>query len=559
MDRTQSEADKGQNFLRYQLQKLTKVGVALSAVRSLPVLLEMILDEARELTNADGGTLYLVEGDPPESIRYHILQNATMNTRMGGTSGKAVPFPNLPLVVDGKHNYANVSAYTANTGKTINVPDWRTYPGFDFTGPKVFEESTGYKTLSLLVVAMQDNQDQIIGVLQLINALDPKTGEPVPFSEDNVEVIEAFGAQAAMAINNVRLLKDTENLFNSFAEVLASAIDERSKATSGHIRKVTTLTVAMAEAINKETEGKFADIKFSNDELEELRLAALLHDVGKVTTPLHVVEKAGKLQTIYDRVTEVETRFDLIRALKENEFLRKRMQLVHAGNPDALHSLDEEMHKALKEIDDEKQFAVEMNTPAEFVPNERIERMKQVGAKKYYHNGQWHPYLTEDELRNLTIQKGNITGDELAAMRDHARVSIDLLSKIPFTRKLKNIPKIAGAHHEYINGRGYPLGLKGDEITVQTRMMTIADIYEAVTAADRSYKKARSQEEAIEILKKAAQFGEIDPDLLELFIRSGVWRLAGRPHSELYSPAPTEMTQQAAAGSQHQDPKPAAH
>lgn len=537
---------KQKNFMKYQLQKLTKVGIALSAVRELPVLLEMILDEARELTNCDGGTLYLAEGDPPESIRYHIMQNASMKTRMGGTSGKTIPFPNLPLVLDGKPNFANVSAYTANTGKTLNVPDWRTFPGFDFTGPQRFEEQTGYKTLSLLVVAMQDNQDQIIGVLQLINALDPTTGEPIAFSDDNVEVIEAFGAQAAMAINNVRLLKDTENLFNSFAEVLASAIDERSKATSGHIRKVTVLTVALAEALNKQTEGKYAEVKFNKDEMEELRLAALLHDVGKVTTPLHVVEKAGKLQTIYDRVEEVRTRFDLIRSLKEAEFLKKKMELLHAGAVESLEQLEGDMAAALAEIDAEKEFVVEMNTPMEFVPNEQIDRVKAIGAKRYLHRGEWHPYLTENELANLAIQKGNITGEELGMMRDHARVSIDLLTKIPFTRKLKNIPKIAGGHHEFINGKGYPFGISGDDIWVQTRMMTIADIYEAVTAADRSYKKARSQEEALEILKKAAKFGEIDPDLLELFIESGVYKLAGKPHSELYSPPPSML--QAAAG-----------
>lgn len=540
------EAAKHENFLKYQLQKLTKVGIAMSAVRSLPVLLEMILDEARELTNADGGTLYLVEGDPPESIRYHILQNDTMKTRRGGTSGNPIPFPNIPLVINGQPNYANVSAYTANTGKTINVPDWRTYPGFDFTGPKVFEQQTGYKTLSLLVVAMRDNQDQIIGVLQLINALDPKTGEPITFSDDNVEVIEAFGAQAAMAINNVRLLKDTENLFNSFAEVLASAIDERSKATSGHIRKVTTLTVALAEAVNNHKEGAYANLTFSADELEELRLASLLHDVGKVTTPLHIVEKAGKLQTIYDRVHEVETRFNLIRSLKEVEFLKRRMELIHAGAVDALEQLDLEMEAALREIDSERDLVLEMNTPMEFVPNEKIDRVKAIATKKYLHNGEWKPYLTENEAANLTIQKGNITGDELWAMRDHARVSIELLSKIPFTRKLKNIPKIAGGHHEVLNGKGYPNKLTAPDICVQTRMMTIADIYEAVTAADRSYKKARSQEEAIDLLRKMVGWGELDGELVELFVASGVYKLAGKSHAELYSPTPSVM--QAAAG-----------
>jgi len=547
---------KHENFLKYQLEKLTTVGIALSAIRSLPTLLEMILDEGRELTNADGGTLYLVEGGEQlesRSLRYHIMQTASLNFRAGGNSPTKVTFPNLPLYLqDGTPNYNNISAYSANTGKTVNIPDWRTFEGFDFTGPRKHEEITGYVSKSFLVVAMRDHEDQIIGVLQLLNALDPTTGEKVTFNEQNVEIIEAFASQAAMAITNVRLIQDTENLFNSFAEVMASAIDERSPATAGHIKKVTQITLALAEAVNKEKEGPFADVKFSPDDLNELRLAALLHDVGKVTTPLHVVEKAGKLQTIYDRIGEVQMRFELIKRQIEVDYSRQMLEMAQSGSPRSdIDAVRAEMVAKMQEVDEELIAVDDANTPVEWMPPEKAERIKVIGAKTYWLNGVERPYLEPDELANLVVQRGNITGGQLQEMRHHAAVSIRLLTQIPFTRKLRNIPKIAGAHHEFINGKGYPLGLAGEEITIQTRMMTIADIYEAVTAADRSYKKGKSQEEAIEILKKAAKFGEIDPELLDLFIRSEVWRLVGKSAAEMNgSVTQTNVVAQAAAGKQ---------
>lgn len=516
----------------------------------------MVLDEGRELTNADGGTLYLVEGGDQlesRSLRYHIMQTASLNFRAGGNSPVKVTFPNLPLYhKDGSPNYNNISAYSANTGKTVNIPDWRTFEGFDFTGPRKHEEMTGYVSKSFLVVAMRDHEDQIIGVLQLLNALDPDTGEKVPFNEQNVEIIEAFASQAAMAITNVRLIQDTENLFNSFAEVMASAIDERSPATAGHIKKVTQVTLALAEAVNKEKEGKYADVHFTPDEMNELRLAALLHDVGKVTTPLHVVEKAGKLQTIYDRINEVQMRFEMIKRQVEVDYTRQMLEMAQSGSSKAeIEAMRADMHAKMQEVADDLIAVEDANTPVEWMPPEKADRIREIGAKTYWFNGVEKPFLEPDELANLVVQRGNITGGQLQEMRHHAAVSIRLLTQIPFTRKLRNIPKIAGAHHEFINGKGYPLGLSGDEIAIQTRMMTIADIYEAVTAADRSYKKGKSQEDAIEILKKAAKFGEVDPDLLDLFIRSEVWRLVGKSADEMAgSVTVTNVVAQAAATSQ---------
>jgi len=526
------------SLLKERLEKLTNIGIALSAERDLQRLLEMIVEDARDLTGADGGTLYLVEGDPPAQLRYSIMQNGTMGTRMGGTTGKPIPFPPVPLVKDGVANNNNISAYAANTGRTVNVPDCYDYVGFDFTGPKNFDKATGYRSRSFLVVPMKDHEQQLIGVLQLINATDERTRELMAFSHDDVGFIESLASQAAVAITNVKLIKDTEHLFEAFAEVMASAIDERSPATAGHIKRVTTLTMALADAVNQESDGRLGAICFTPEELGELRLAALLHDVGKVTTPIHVVEKRNKLETVYDRGHEVRTRFDLIWQLTETEYLKQKIALVQTGAPsEALAALDDEVQAKLQTIADDQAFILQVNVPVEFLPPDKVERVKTIGAKTYWHNGEEKPYLLPDELTNLAVQKGNITGGELQIMRDHAAVSIKLLTQIPFTRKLKNIPRYAGAHHEILNGKGYPYGLAGEQISMQTRMMTIADIYDAITASDRSYKKAASQEQAIKILRKACEFGEIDKDLLDLFIASGAYRLTGKSDAEMYPPA----------------------
>ncbi len=527
--------------LKERLEKLTRIGIALSAERHLDRLLEMIVDGSRALTNADGGTLYLVEGD---SLRYYIMQTGSTNFRAGGTSGSPIRIPNLPLYHDGAPNHGNISTYTALTGETLNIPDWRNYEGFDFTGPRRYEEATGYVSRSFLVVALRDHEEQIIGVLQLLNCLDTETGEKIPFTDDDVEMVEALASQAAVAFTNAKLIRDLEHSFESFAEVMAAAIDERSPATSGHIRRVTTLTMALAEAMNANHDGKYAGVRLTEDELKELRLAALLHDVGKITTPIHIVEKRNKLDAIYDRGNEVFMRFEYMKKAAEADYWRQRLALVQAGAEcEALSQLESEYEARVAELSEEQAFIAQINIPVEFMPPEKAERVRAIGAKQFaLTNGEVRPYLEEDELKNLVVQRGNITGDELAIMRDHARVSIELLSQIPFTRKYKQIPTHAGGHHEFLNGKGYPLGLSGEQISLQTRMMTIADIYDAITASDRSYKKAQSQESALKILQKASQFGETDPDLVDLFIRSGAYKLCGKSQAELDAEARAERT-----------------
>lgn len=537
---------KGAGELTELLQRLHNIGIALSMERDLDRLLEMIVEEARRFTGADGGTLYLASDD---SLQFTIVQTESLGIRMGGATGAPIAWPAVPLVVEGEPNHDHVSAYCAMTGEVKNIPDVYEAQGFDFTGTRRFDESSGYRSQSMLVVPMRDHQGSVIGVLQLLNARDEATGQTIPFDKSYEPLVASLASQAAVAIDNVRLIQSLEELFEAFVRVMASAIDERSPATAGHIERVTHLTMALARAINDTDEPPFDKIHFSDDELNELRIAALVHDMGKVATPLHVIEKRTKLEGIRDRIDVVEERFRLIKETIRNKYLLKRVQLLERlgapdgdgadwkGDPEAggsaafaqkyteqLSSLMEAEAAELAEAEEEWAFVKACNEPMEFMPDEHVARLQAIAAKTFVHDGAPRPYLTDEELEALSIQRGNISGEELQIMRDHAAVTIRLLDQIPFTRKLKNVPKYAGAHHEKLNGKGYPLGLTAEDLTLQTRIITIADVYEALTASDRSYKKERTPEEAMRILGFMVKDGELDGDLVDLFIRSGAYR-----------------------------------
>src|SRR5690625_4458797 len=315
--------------LNEQLSRLHHIGIALSVERDLDKLLEMIVEETRRLTGADGGTLYLVHGD---ELQFKIAQTESLGVHMGGATGAPITWAPIPLTLNGEPNRAHVSAAVAVTGQLANIPDVYEAAGYDFRGTRRFDAETGYRSRSMLVVPMRDHNGVVIGVLQLLNAQHATTGETVPFEKRYEPLVASVASQAAVAIDNVRLIRDMEELFEAFVRVMASAIDERSPATAGHIERVTELTMALAEAVNGSDEPPFRDVAFSDDELDELRIAALVHDVGKVTTPLHIIEKRTKLEGIRDGIDVIDQRFALIKETVRNTFLRRRLELVE-GRP----------------------------------------------------------------------------------------------------------------------------------------------------------------------------------------------------------------------------------
>lgn len=503
------------NDLTEQINKLTEIGVALSAERNLDKLLEMIVDETRVFTNADAGTLYIIEDN---LLKTKILQNDSMNIRMGGTSSQPITFAPVEL------KESNVSGYVALKDVRVNIQDVYCSDLFDFTGPKKFDLTKNYRTKSMLVVPMKDHENDVIGVLQLINAINPKTNEVIPFSPDYENLIHSLASQAAVAITNVKLINDIENLFNSVVKVMATAIDEKSYVTGGHIRNVADMTTAMANTINKLNEGPFANVHFNQDQLHELKIAALMHDIGKVTTPVHVVEKGNKLQSIFDRVHYLSLRFLYLAKSIETEGLKKKINLIENKAPlEEIQKLENETEEKVLEVMENIEFIKSCNVPSEFMDDDKIEKLKKLAQIIYDENGIKKPLLDEDELLNLSIRKGSITDTERKKMQDHAAISIKMLDQIPFTKKLRNVPAFAGAHHECINGKGYPKGLKGDEIPLEGKLLAVIDIAEALTTSERPYKKAMPLEQVNKILGYMVKDGELDPDMVDLFIKENVF------------------------------------
>ncbi len=505
------------------MKQLAQIGIALSGEEDIEKLLESIVDEARDLSNADAGTLYIMD-QKKSSLRFEIVQNASMKTRMGGTSGVEITFPEVPLFKDGAPNLSNVCSCVALKDETVNIPDVYEAEGFDFTGPRNYDATTGYRSKSMLVIPMKNHQNDIIGVLQLLNAQDPDTDEVIPFSSEYVDLVASLASQAAVALTNAQLIQDLKDLFDAFIRSIATAIDEKSPYTGGHINRVVDLTMMIAEKINHSSAGPFKDLSFDEDELLALRMAAWMHDVGKITTPEHVVDKATKLETIQDGLNLIEIRFGLIAKAIENEQLRREVVRLKKGDIHAGDSAkgNADLAEELKVLAEDLNFIRDCNTPAEFMSDEKIERLETIASKTYVVDGEDHPYLTPEEVQKLSIKKGTLTAKERAVIENHTTMTAKMLHKLPFPKLLAKVPDYAAAHHEKLDGTGYPQKLSKAEISVQARIMAIADIFEALTAPDRPYKKPMKLSQAIKIMGFMKKDHHIDPDIYDLFIQSGL-------------------------------------
>jgi HD-GYP domain-containing protein (c-di-GMP phosphodiesterase class II) len=496
-----------------QIKRLTRIGTALSAERNIARLFEMIVEEARKFTNADGGTLYIMSDDNSE-LQFAIVQTETLQIRMGGTGGKITWKPVRLYNSDATPNHGNVSAYVALTGNIVNIPEVYDSEGFDFKGTRSFDAQTGYRSKSMLVVPMKNHQNDIIGVLQLLNARDDDGRDVVPFSYESQEMTESLASQAAVALSNNRLIQELENLMESFIRAIATAIDEKSPYTGGHVRRVAELTMDIARKINDTAEGSYAAVHFSDDELKELQIAAWLHDVGKITTPEYVIDKATKLETIYDGIELLRLRFAL--AGMQEKMCRLQSQTTQAsdsgGNDIAEKILAEEF-----------QFLSEANLGSERMSDDMMERVRAIAARTWEVNGNRESLLTKKEVANLNIRRGTLNAEERDIVKNHAAVTHKLLSQLPFPKKLKHVPEYAAAHHEALSGKGYPRGLDADQLSLQSRILALADVFEALTAKDRPYMKAKTLSEAMHIMSMMVNDRHIDPDLFDLFKRDGIY------------------------------------
>lgn len=545
--------------------ELIRLGIALSAERNLDVLLHRILDGALSLSNADAGTIYFkTERDTLEfAIR---------------SRNDDLPAFELPLhdKDTGLPNDRYVSIHTALTGETVKIDNIYAEQDerFDLSGTRRFDEQTGYHTQSMISVPMVTRDDKLIGVMQIVNATEPKTGELVAFSDEDSRLLEALAAQAAIAVENSNLLRAQQELMDAFIKVIAGAIDAKSPYTGGHCARVPQLSVMLAEAaINSEDE-PFKEFDFNDEEWREFKIAGWLHDCGKVTTPEYVVDKDTKLATIYNRIHEIRMRFEVLRRDAEIYYLK-----AAANCPQDEPTLKAQLEKQLSQLDEDFAFVADCNVGGEFMSDEAVDRLhrlskltwtrhyddrlglsamdrmeladiepadlpctEQLLADKPEHiirrRAEPPPddidinsvmstpeYLfNRGELYNLSIRKGTLSAEDRFIINDHIVQTIKMLRKLPFPEHLQRVPEYAGGHHEKMDGTGYPLGLKRSDLSIPARIMAIADIYEALTASDRPYKKAKTISESLRIMSFMVKDDHIDPQLYELFLKSGVYQ-----------------------------------
>jgi HD-GYP domain-containing protein (c-di-GMP phosphodiesterase class II) len=515
-----------------RLEQLNEIGASLSAERNIDRLLESILLAAKAITRADGGTLYLLtEEDGTKRLKFEIMRTQSLNIAMGGTTGTPIPFYPIHLYSkDGKPNNQMVAAFAALTGQTVNIADAYTAEGFDFNGTRNFDKKTGYRSKSFLTVPMKNHENEIIGVLQLINSQDPASGEVVAFSDADQRLAESLASQAAIALTNRQLINQLEALFESFIAMINTAIDEKSPYTGGHCQRVPELTMMLAEAVNETKAGPLRDFDMTDKDRYELKIAGLLHDCGKVTTPVHVVDKATKLESIFDRIHLVDTRFEVLKRDAEIEFLKGSAALQKHGLDELSlrerrNQLEHSYKARLRQFDQDREFLRKCNIGGEFMPPQAQEHVKEIAEYKWLdQSGNTAHFLTDDEIENLSIPRGTLTGKEREIINYHIVATIKMLEALPWPKHLRHVPEYAGGHHERMDGKGYPRGLTREQMSVQARVMGIADIFEALTARDRPYKKGKTLTESLQILGKFKEGGHIDPDLFDVFIRRKVYQ-----------------------------------
>ena len=496
-------------------KRLLQIGISLSHEKNIFKLLEMILYEARKFTNCDAGTFYRLSKNK-KFLNFTVMHNDTMKEYSGGTSGITPSLPAVPLFdKKGKPNLINVCSHVFHTGESINIPDVYIDKTPLSEGPKNFEKISGYRINSMLTAPMKNHDDEIIGVLQLINAMDDN-GKIIPFDIDWGDVVPFLGSQAAVALDTVELIDEINKLLDSLIKYTVKAIDERSPHTAGHSSRVAKFTKKIAESINEQKKGKFKDIQFTDEEIKEIWVAGLMHDVGKIGVPEAVLEKQKRLdganfQVVLDRFAKI----------RDNIIFNSKIR--NLNNNKSEDYKDEQLRSELEDWKDEFEFINWLNEPG-YLPEEKEKILDKIAEKTYVDSeGIHHNYLTDNEIVSLKITKGSLNDTERIQIQEHVVITKTLLSKLPFPKKWKNVPLYASSHHEHINGGGYPDGLKGDEIPLPARIMCVADVWDAVTAQDRPYRPPSSFEKACEILKSGAKFGEFDKDVVDLFVNERLW------------------------------------
>ncbi len=520
-----------------ETEELNRIGVALSETHDVGVLLQLILSKVREITGADAGSLYLVEearGDADGSA----VEEPRLRFKLTQNDSRQFPFTEylLPIRED------SMAGYSALRGEVIALEDaYRVERERPYRVNLRYDKDTGYQTKSIVTLPMKNGRGEVLGVLQLINCKRHReakllTAEDVereaqPFPERSIRMALSLASQAAVAYENSRLYQDIETLFEGFVQAAVTAIEQRDPTTSGHSHRVSTMTVGLAQIVDRASTGAYAETRFTPAQMKEIRYAALLHDFGKVGVREEVLVKAKKLYPA--QISVLQNRFDYVRKDLEARTEKKKFRaLLESQREEAMEEverLDGDLERRINELDEAFGVIQLANEPS-LLPAGQFDRLFEIARLSYRDpRGAEHPLLTPDEVRFLSIPRGSLDSSERKQIEAHVVHSFNFLMQIPWTKEIQHIPSIARAHHEKLNGTGYPYRLKGVDIPVQARMMTICDIFDALSAADRPYKKAVPAERALAILEAAVRERELDSDLFKLFLDAKIFQLSLRP------------------------------
>ncbi|MDA3917014.1 MAG: HD domain-containing protein [Deltaproteobacteria bacterium] len=500
-----------------EISQLTSIGKALGSRKDISELLEIILTIARRFTKADGGTLYLVD-NKNQNLNFHVIHNATLKLKK---TGRAINLPGVLLYnKDNTPNLSNVSSYVFHTGQIVNIDNVYKTKKFQFRGTRKFDAALHYKSQSMIVIPMRNHENDIIGILQLINSIDPFSGKTVSFTLNDQEKASALASHASVLLTQQNLILEMKELFEAFIKAIAVSIDEKSKHTSGHIQRVTELCLMIGRAINEDTT-IYKNTSLDPDQIDELRIAALMHDTGKITTPDHIINKSSRLELFHDRIELIKTRWDLFKTNQRLAAAQKKLALLdQTQSKKQLARIDDRCNEKIDELEKEFDTLTCINSTKGSLDIALIDQLKKIYAKSDLINNKKESYLNDDEFENLSVLKGTLTQQERDIINSHAGLSQKILSKLPWPKKLANIPSIAGAHHEKLDGSGYPLHLKKENLNLQARILAIADIFEALSALDRPYKKPKTLNQTIKVLEQMGQSKLLDSDIIKIFFKS---------------------------------------
>ena len=512
------------------LNDILNIGTILSTEKDADKLYEIILKAAMDFTHADAGTLYRLIGD--KQLSFNIIHTRSKGVHLGGKSGSPITLVPIELFLpDGTPDHSKIVCHAVHTHETVQIDDVYASTRFDFSGTHAFDKQNNYLSKSVLAVPLCTPDGEIIGALQLLNPLD-ESGAIRSFTNEEQVTVQSLASQMAVALANRILIDAQAALFDSMIQLINSAIDDKSPYTGGHCSRVPQLTMMLADAVNRCRQGPLASFEMTPADRAELRIAGLLHDCGKISTPVHVVDKATKLEAIYDRIRLVELRFELV--LKDLEIALLRGQVSQ-------ESAQQKRQQVLEDIE----FLKKSNTGSESMRDEHVQRIAQIAQDYTWFDakGSMQAAVTPDEAKNLSIRYGTLNDKEREIINHHITLTIELLEQLPWPKHLRNVPEYAGGHHERMDGKGYPRGLTRDQMSVQARCMGIADIFEALTASDRPYKKAKSLSESLKIMGGMKLGHHIDPDLFDIFIWEKVYLEYGKAYLEAEQIDEVDVTQ----------------